>query len=170
MLADANKAQKNKMAAGVSSNDHSAIWLPRQDSNLRHARYTDPLFSQWSGLYHDPLLNYRRIQGASPRYFALQSKMAGVLPFGIVSEPSPAALFRKAKLRELGCGLPWPFGFRLPAIHPVFQPDLRPEAAIRSQRAALPAELLGKKSFTKPKRTRKIVSSFFGANPFKGCA
>ena len=32
----------------------TSIWLPGQDSNLGQVRYTDPLLSEWSGLYHDP--------------------------------------------------------------------------------------------------------------------
>ena len=67
-----------------------------------------------------------------------------VLPFGIVSEP-----FRQ-KTRRTWLRITMAIsGFRLPAIHPVFQPDLHPEAAIASQRAALPTELLGNKLFKK---------------------
>ena len=100
-----------------------------------------PLLSQWSGLYHDPPINLRGPK-ALPHQIARR-----VLSFEIVSEPSANKVRHQnfgGCLRQLGCGLPWPFGFRLPAIHPVFQPNLRPEAAICSQRAALPAELLGK--------------------------
>ena len=35
--------------------DVRMYWLPGQDSNLGHVRYTGPLFSQWSGLYHNPV-------------------------------------------------------------------------------------------------------------------